>query len=268
MNPNRVMIIGSGALGKALGLHFFKNHTVQFWGRSNRSFVFEGVSVQVFSSEQHQFYKEIKAADCIVLSTADGALQQTVQKIEPFVQAHQRVLHVSGTQSLQVLQPLTDKGAKIGVFHVLQTFHQESYKEPTIFKSASATFVGNNELFTELFDLAKQQEMQLVQVSDLQKKQIHIAAVFVCNFQHALFDAARKSSDLPENELMLLLRPLIHQTLNYTTNGGILSKLSGPVKRGDERTIQDHLEALRELPEQQKMYQVLTNYLKKAIHYD
>lgn len=194
MNPFRVMIIGPGALGKALGLHFFKDHKVRFWGRSNRSFVFDGLRVQVFSTHQQEFYEEAKAVDWIVIATVDSAIKEVVDDLEPYVQANQRVIHVSGTQALQVLQPLAEKGAKTGVFHVLQTFHQESYQHKGIFKSTSATFVGNKELFVELHDLAKQQNMKLLQVTDEQKKQIHIAAVFVCNFQHVLFDAARKSS--------------------------------------------------------------------------
>jgi predicted short-subunit dehydrogenase-like oxidoreductase (DUF2520 family) len=268
MSPNRVMIIGSGALGKALGLHFFKDEEVRFWGRINRSFSFEGKQIQVYSTEQNQFFKELKEADVIVISTIDGAIKDTIEKIQPFIQKNQRILHVSGTQPITILKSLEDKEAHVGVFHILQTFHQDSYQKKDILFSTAASFVGSDDFFEWLKYYASKQNMHLLKVTDEQKKQLHIAAVFVCNFQHVLFDAARKSANLPEEELFLLLKPLIHQTIGYTTNGGVLTKLSGPVKRGDERTIQAHIDTLQKLPDQQKVYMALTDYLKKAVKYE
>ncbi|TNE69904.1 DUF2520 domain-containing protein [bacterium] len=266
MAKSNVMIIGPGALGKALGFLFFRDESVQFWGRTSRVIqTSSGKKAEVHCIQDQPFFKAVHQANVIVISTIDAAVKEMVQKIEPFVQPGQFIIHVSGSLNSALLSPLEERGAKIGVFHLLQTFHQDSYQHEQIFRNASASFVGDESVLNWLKPIAEKEQIFIKRLIDEQKKQLHIAAVFVCNFQHVLFDAAFKSTELPEQEVVRLLQPLINQTMDFMTHGGVMKKLSGPVKRGDWDTVKNHLKTLQDKPLQQDLYHVLSQYLKTAL---
>jgi predicted short-subunit dehydrogenase-like oxidoreductase (DUF2520 family) len=100
---------------------------------------------------------------------------------------------------------------------------------------------------------------QVVKVAYKDRLTVHVAAVFACNFSNYLFGVAE--SLINDNGFDLdILRPLIAETLNKSLDIGPRNAQTGPAARGDENTINTHMEFLQS-PEFQKVYQTLTQMI-------
>ena len=96
---------------------------------------------------------------------------------------------------------------------------------------------------------------------------MHVAAVFVCNFTNHLYHVG---ASICEANLIPfeILKPLITETAQKIQNLHPKDAQTGPAYRGDEKTIQMHLDFLMH-SENQKLYQLMTqsiqNHVKKVI---
>jgi predicted short-subunit dehydrogenase-like oxidoreductase (DUF2520 family) len=89
----------------------------------------------------------------------------------------------------------------------------------------------------------------------------HAAAVMACNY---LVTLTKLSTDLwqtfnvPRDQAVKALIPLLKGTLNNIENIGIPNCLTGPIARGDTGTVQKHLNALEKIaPELVSTYREL-----------
>jgi predicted short-subunit dehydrogenase-like oxidoreductase (DUF2520 family) len=63
-----------------------------------------------------------------------------------------------------------------------------------------------------------------------------------------------KQIDLQEEKALQILLPLVKGTLHNVKKFNIQASLTGPVIRGDQKSIQKHLEALRNFPPYYETY--------------
>ena len=85
-------------------------------------------------------------------------------------------------------------------------------------------------------------------VSTEKRKQIHLAAVFACNFTNYCYTVAGnilKQQKLPFD----LLLPLIDETARKVHNMSPRKAQTGPAVRNDENIMEQHMEMLRDLYE-------------------
>jgi predicted short-subunit dehydrogenase-like oxidoreductase (DUF2520 family) len=68
-----------------------------------------------------------------------------------------------------------------------------------------------------------------------------------------------KAAGLEENQALAALLPLVGGTLENLKNQGTGPALTGPVIRGDEKTLRTHLEALKAYPEIKELYGKMAN---------
>ncbi len=166
-------------------------------------------------------------------------------------------VHCSGARPAEELDVLAAKGAQIASFHPIQTFPSEP--DPEIFRDIWISLQGDHGLLHLLERFARFLGAKTVHVTAAEKQQLHIAAVFACNYMVTIASAAEKL--LPEeNQNMELLAPLMRQTLDQILTKGPGQALTGPLRRGDLQTLRDHLESLNELPELQNLYTSLGRY--------
>jgi predicted short-subunit dehydrogenase-like oxidoreductase (DUF2520 family) len=72
---------------------------------------------------------------------------------------------------------------------------------------------------------------------------LHLCAVFVCNFVNHLYHIGASLSEKHQVPFELLM-PLIEETTNKIKYLHPKEAQTGPAKRGDESTMQAHLELL------------------------
>ena len=86
----------------------------------------------------------------------------------------------------------------------------------------------------------------------------HAAAVVACNYFVALVYQALRvygAVDIPPDKGLAALMPLIKGTVKNMERVGVPKALTGPIERGDLKTIEGHLAAFdRMMPEGKRIY--------------
>ena len=93
----------------------------------------------------------------------------------------------------------------------------------------------------------------------------HLAAVYVSNFFNYLTGLAFEISRPNQTLLLPLAIETVRKAFLYEDPFAVQT---GPAKRGDYETIRKHLEILKDYPEQEHIYQELTNLILKRSGFD
>jgi len=187
------------------------------------------------------------AAELIFITTPDDVIASVASQIQ--WHAGQSVVHCSGADSTDILEPAKKLGAQVGAFHPLQTF--ASVKQ-AIENMPGSTFALEAEepLLNTLKDMATALDGHWVELKASDKVAYHAAAVIACNYMVTLVKLATdlwQSFDVPPHQATQALLPLLRGTINNIDTIGIPQCLTGPIARGDIGTIKKHLSALQKI---------------------
>jgi len=194
-------------------------------------------------------------SDLVFVTTPDGVIPTVVSSVK--WRKGQSVLHCSGADSLDVLEPARKTGAQVGVFHPLQTF---ASVDQAIANLTGSTFAleADEPLLGRLRQMATDLGGHWVALKAGDKVLYHAAAVMACNYVVTLVKLAGDlwaTFGIPQAEATRALLPLLKGTLNNIENVGLPNCLTGPIARGDTGTIRKHLAAL-----EQKAPHLLSTY--------
>lgn len=145
--------------------------------------------------------------------------------------------------------------SRYGVFYPLQTFSRQR----------EVDFAGIP-VFTEanlpedagiLNKIAERLSGNVLEVNSEQRKNIHLAAVFACNFTNHIYTLAAdilRNRDLPFD----ILLPLIDETVRKAHDLSPESAQTGPAVRYDKNVMAGHLELLESEPDKANIYRILS----------
>jgi predicted short-subunit dehydrogenase-like oxidoreductase (DUF2520 family) len=238
--------IGAGTVGTALAVRLQqKGYRVIAVNSRSRSSA-ERLAGMVEGCQVHDNGQGVAdAVDMVFITTPDGVIPQIAVQLE--WRPGQSVVHCSGADSLDVLAPVTSKGASAGGFHPLQTFASIRHAIENIPGSTFA-IEAEEPLLGTLREMAESLEGKWIRLGPGDKVLYHAAAVLACNY---LVTLVKLSTDLwetfgvPRVEATKALLPLIRGTVNNLENVGLPDCLTGPIARGDLGTIQKHIAALK-----------------------
>jgi predicted short-subunit dehydrogenase-like oxidoreductase (DUF2520 family) len=193
-------------------------------------------------------------ADLFVIAVKDDAIEAIVSGLAKY---QKLIVHTSGATDLQVLLKYTQSA---GVFYPLQTF---SKTKEVNFNTVPLCIEGANEQITsQLNELAYTITQNVYRINSAERKTLHLAAVFACNFPNYLYYLSQQL--LAEQKLPFdLLRPLIQETAEKVQEYLPASVQTGPAVRNDEKTMDAHLQLLHENPELQQLYKLLSQGIIK-----
>ncbi len=193
-----------------------------------------------------------KGADLYILAVKDDAIGSVAEKIRKKIPGNSWVVHTSGSTPSTVLEPYFEN---YGVFYPLQTFSMNRMAE---FTDIPFLVDANKELMKErLYSLAETISPKVYRIDDEARAKIHVSAVFVNNFTNHLYAIAEdmlRSEELP----IEVISPLIQETAKKIRFHSPQTVQTGPAVRGDEATIQRHLEYLEKFPKYKEVYELLT----------
>lgn len=194
-------------------------------------------------------------ADAVLIAVPDASLAAVARELQ--VTPGTVVAHTSGSQPLTVLA--TVAGARTGVFYPLQTF---SKAKPVNFSQVPLLLEAQDEATLQLLEkLAQSISRDVQQVNSQARKQLHLAAVFACNFTNHLLGISQQL--LQEANLEpVLLQPLIQETISKAMQQHPFRVQTGPAIRRDENVIQEHLHMLEQHPHLQQLYRLLTQSIQ------
>jgi len=243
----KVGFIGAGTVGTALAILLSrKGYMVVGVNSRSRSsakrLAREVPGCRVLNSSQ----EVADAADLIFITTPDNAIAGVVSQVKWL--EGRSVVHCSGADSTDILEPARKSGTMVGCFHPLQTF---AGVRQAIDNIPGSTFAIEAEepLLTTLKDMAAALDGHCIELKASDKVAYHTAAVFASNYMVTLVKMATdlwQTFSIPSDQATRALLPLIRGTLNNIENIGIPQCLTGPIARGDIGTVNKHLKVLRE----------------------
>ena len=175
----------------------------------------------------------IPACDLVLVCVNDNSVIEVVKQIP----ATLKTAYTSGSIELSTLPDFEN----IGVFYPLQTFSKS--KELNL-KEVPFFIEGTNAEFTnELIKLASLISSNVSISNSIERKKMHLAAVFVNNFSNHLTFLAKEYLD--ENNLNWeYLKPLMIETVNKLSEVSPYEAQTGPSRRNDTKVIESHLTEL------------------------
>ncbi|HEY4196152.1 MAG TPA: Rossmann-like and DUF2520 domain-containing protein [Mucilaginibacter sp.] len=250
----RITIIGSGNVATHLAAAF-KNagHViVQIYSRDlqNASLLAYHVKAEAID-DLNQINPE---TDLFVIAVKDDAIETVAKALARY---QKLVVHTSGATDLQVLLNYTQQA---GVFYPLQTF---SKTKEVNFNTVPLCIEGADEqIASKLNELAYTITQNVYRINSAERKTLHLAAVFACNFPNYLYYLSQQL--LAEHQLPFdLLRPLILETAEKVQAHLPGDVQTGPAIRNDEKTMDVHLQLLAEKPGLQALYELLSQCIIK-----
>lgn len=261
MERPSVSVIGTGALGTVLvkGLHQHGYTIHSLFNRHLRKA--EALSREVNASYVSEFpERRSELGSLVFLTVQDSEIVSAAQQLTRLSGSFSGYLfvHCSGNESSIALRALKQRGADVAAFHPLQTF--TSHSAPEDFYNSYFDVEGNAGAMDPLKEVARALGAHTLEISAESKAYLHAAAVMASNYLVSLLDASSRIAglgDIPEQEALNALLPLVYKSIENVENRNPRSALSGPIKRGDLQTVKKHLNLLREDPALLSLYKQL-----------
>lgn len=204
------------------------------------------------------------AADLWLIAVPDDAIANVAERLArapgPRPTA---VAHCAGAIPAALLEPLAVQGVACGSFHPAMTF-RGAEGDAEALAGAVVAIEGEPRAVELLELLADRLGVRRVAVAAESKPRYHTALVLASNGRMALDAAAVRllgEAGLDESEALSLLRPLIARTEENLRAATPAHALTGPVARGDARTVRSQLAALADRPRLLALYRALGTFL-------
>jgi predicted short-subunit dehydrogenase-like oxidoreductase (DUF2520 family) len=250
----RIAIIGTGNVAWQFANAFREKHNVEFiYGRNAKKAEQLAQSVEAaFSTSFNQIPRDL---DLYLIAISDDQIESVAGQI-PEVSGI--VAHTSGSVDLTVIPH-----EKSGVFYPLQTLSKEKVvdwkKVPLCVESQHA------ESLKALTELGSDLSKNVQQIDSQQRRAIHLAAVFACNFSNHMMANAQEL--LRESELdFSILKPLIEETVEKALEVGPDNAQTGPAVRGDEKTLEKHRNLLENHARLLEIYNLVSQSIQDTRH--
>ena len=245
----KITIIGSGNVATQLSLAF-KNANikiVQIISRNKRS---GSKLAKKLNTLYEENVKNLINTDLVIVCVNDDEIIKVVKLIPDI-----KMVHTSGSTHINALKKKTE----YGVFYPIQSLNKELEID---FNHIPICIEANNKKFEkQLIKLAKSIVSNVISLDSKKRKHLHLSAVIASNFSNFSYLMAKKHLD-DNNIDFKLLKPLIIHTANKIINNEPLLMQTGPAKRGDKKTINEHLSMLKD-ENFKKIYKLLSNSISK-----
>jgi predicted short-subunit dehydrogenase-like oxidoreductase (DUF2520 family) len=235
--PGALAIVGAGRVGGAI------------------TQAARGAGLEVQLAGREDAVEACRDAEAALLCVPDAAIGEVVEAISVAVPPLRLVGHVSGATRLDVLIPARQRGASTFSIHPLQTVPTPDAD----LGGAPCAIAGSDaEAERSAAALAERLGMRPFAVPEEHRAAYHAAASIASNFLVVVEEsAADLLARAGADDARELLAPLVLRTAaNWAERAG--EALTGPIARGDEATVADHLEAVGDLaPELLTLYEKL-----------
>ena len=192
------------------------------------------------------------SCDLIILSVPDRNIAEVIKGLA--FPEHVVIVHTSGSQPIDLLSNLES----YGVLYPFQTFTKAQEVD---FESVPVFVEGNTEKVTEIIETAaKAISPKVKRVSSEDRKKVHLAAVFACNFTNHLYAIAENI--LSDAQLDLSdIEHLMQETVTKAVNISAKNAQTGPAIRGDQNILDQHLSILKDDEDKYQVYKLLSKQI-------
>jgi predicted short-subunit dehydrogenase-like oxidoreductase (DUF2520 family) len=246
----KVVILGGGNVALHLTTQLLKTKGVKVVQVYNRTI--DNVKHLENRTSITNNLPQLKDADIYIICVSDNAISNLSSKLNL---KNKLVVHTSGSIAMNELHSNSNKG----VFYLLQSFSKK--RKLNFSKIPICIEAEKNDDLILLEKLGNLISNNLFFINSEQRKNLHVAAVFINNFVNHLYHIGNEICD--NNKVPFeILQPLIQETAKKITELPPLDAQTGPAKRNDTKTIEKHKAILT--TDQQEIYTLLTKSIYKT----
>lgn len=250
-----IVFVGAGNLATNLAKALYRKgfRIVQIFSRTEESA--RSLALQVEADYTTDLEELTGDAKLYIVSLKDAAFVELLPQIAEGKE-HALLVHTAGSIPMSVWEGHTQR---YGVFYPMQTFSKQrevKFDEIPFFIEAKTA-----EDVALLKAIAATLSDHVYEASSEQRKSLHLAAVFICNFTNHMYALAAdllEKYQLPFNVML----PLIDETARKVHELAPRDAQTGPAVRYDKNVIENHLAMLADLPALQEIYKLMS----KSIH--
>lgn len=249
-----VTIIGAGNVATTLGVHL-KKKGIAIQQIYSTTFSSSKKLARTLNAEAIKNLSELSLkSDIYILAVNDDSIEKVVTQLKL---KDKIIVHTSGTVEMFILKKASKN---FGVFYPLQTF---SKNNSSSLKKVPILIEGNTKKTESILsDLGKLISHEIHFINSNQRKQIHLAAVLVSNFTNHLYALSEEYLKKEKIDFKLLL-PLIKKVTENLENSSPKKNQTGPAKRGDKKTMQEHLTLLKKDKNLAMIYSLMSKSIKE-----
>lgn len=243
----RLVIFGSGNVATHIARSLSRHHNIIQIVSRDPEHATRLANMIGDSVEATVDLSEVKGdADAYILSVNDDS----IAAIAADTPSDGLWMHTSGSVGIEVFRGIKQR---YGVLYPLQTFSKDilvdMHKVP-IFIEGDCDTTAN-----EIGSLAREISHNIYRADSSQRRQLHIAAVFACNFANRLWAIA---DDILKKAgySFSVLTPLLKTTLEKAEHKSPLEGQTGPARRGDRQVMESHIESLD--AEKAEIYKIIS----------
>lgn len=251
-----VVFIGAGNLATNLAKALYRKgfRIEQIYSRTQESA--QSLAQLVEADYTTELSAVVEDAQLYIVSLKDAAF---VQLLPGLVAGKEKSLwvHTAGSIPMNIW---AEQAERYGVFYPMQTFSKQREVD---FREIPVFIESNSEADTQLLkDIASTLSEKVYEATSEQRKSLHLAAVFTCNFTNHMYVLAAellKKYQLPFDVML----PLIDETARKVHELQPLAAQTGPAVRYDENVINEHLRMLADEPEAQELYRRISESIHR-----
>lgn len=254
----KVTLIGAGNLATQLGKSLKKAGVIisQVYSRTEDSARTLGELLEA------EWLTDIKAlrdeADIYIFSVKDSVLCELISEVCKS-RGDKLFLHTAGSMSMSCFE---GKALRYGVFYPMQTFS----KTKDVDFERIPVFIESNSVEMEdvIRSLANKLTQRVIRLSSADRKYLHLAAVWACNFTNYCYTVA--SDILGEHGIPFdVMLPLINETTEKIQKISPKEAQTGPAVRGDRNVMSKQLELMNGKEDLQELYKMLSKGINPLV---
>lgn len=250
LQQRNIVFIGAGNVATHLSIRL-QQKGFQIQAVYSRTAESAKILAQKIGCEAYTAVSDLPQADIYIFCVKDEALPEMIEQIS-VLHPQALLIHTAGSISLSVFG--LHKGGK-AIIYPLQTFSKDRQID---WKNVSILLEYDDvETKNVVCDLVEGISSRIYEVDSEQRKWIHLAAVFACNFTNHCYDVAMsllKEKGLPSE----ILLSLIDETTKKVHEMPARKAQTGPAVRNDIMVMSAHEKMLENTPLAYELYKLLS----------
>lgn len=251
-----IILIGAGRLATQLALALREKGRHRILSVYSRTLTSACALAQKVNAEATNDITSLPShADAFIMAVKDDALPtlavQLASHLSEDSNAASPVFHTAGSIDMDVLATIPHHG----VIYPIQTFSKErpvDFAQIPFFIEAS-----DAETLTVARTIASSVSSNVECLDSLRRRQLHLAAVFACNFTNHCYTLAADILERNGLDFSVIL-PLITETASKVATMHPREAQTGPAVRYDKTVIEHQRQMLANNPLTQQIYQLMS----------
>lgn len=250
--------IGAGKVGFSLG-KYLKENNIKISGYYSKS-EHSAKEATIFTDTKH--YNNLKQlindSDAIFITIPDDKISEVWNEIKEMPIKNKLICHCSGSLTSEIFSNISQYGAYGYSIHPMFAI-SDKYNSYKNLSKAFITIEGNEKYADYIKELFCSLGNSAFVISKENKPLYHTASVVVSNLMLALINNGvtyLNQCGFSDDMAIDALYPLIEFNLKNVKEQGVIKSLTGPVERGDLKTIESHCKTLN--GQDKELYKLLS----------